>query len=110
MDEVRIRIEDQAPPAQAGPRPLILATFSVRIDPPSSTPRTGVGGGLATIVARDVLGRRHATRWLAIDPEQNVSGRQRAVHHDLGRRERLIVKIPAIYVVVRRLDSSEKRR
>ena len=33
MDEVRIRIEDQAPPAQAGPRPLILATFSVRIDP-----------------------------------------------------------------------------
>jgi len=33
VDEVRIRIEDQAPPAQAGPRPLILATFSVRIDP-----------------------------------------------------------------------------
>jgi Universal stress protein family len=35
VDEVRhgIRVEDQAPPAQDGRRPLILATFSVRIDP-----------------------------------------------------------------------------
>ena len=35
MDEVRhgTRMEEQAPPAQGGPRPLILATLSVRIDP-----------------------------------------------------------------------------
>ncbi len=35
MDEVRrgSSVEDQAPPAPAGSRPVILATFSVRIDP-----------------------------------------------------------------------------
>ena len=35
MDQVRhgTREADQAPAAQAGPRPVVLATFSVRIDP-----------------------------------------------------------------------------
>ena len=63
--------------------------LSVRIDPPSSTPRSGVAGGLATIVARDVLGRRHATRWLAIDPDSGLTWLQIAAGgrpSDRGRR------------------------
>lgn len=47
--------------------------LSVRIDPPSSRPRAGVSGGLAEIVAGDVLGRRHAAKWLAIDPESGLT-------------------------------------
>jgi S1-C subfamily serine protease len=47
--------------------------LSVRIDAPPAAPQAGVDGGLATIVARDVLGRRHAARWLAHDPESGLT-------------------------------------
>jgi nucleotide-binding universal stress UspA family protein len=35
VDAIRhgTRVEDQTPPARPGPRPVILATFSVRVDP-----------------------------------------------------------------------------
>src|SRR4051812_17021799 len=58
-----VALEYVATEAPAGSRRLATGVvineegdvLSVRIDPPSATPRAGVSGGLATIVARDVL-------------------------------------------------------
>ena len=46
--------------------------LSVRIDPPPTRPAPGTGKNLAPIVARDFLGRRHAARWVAADPETGL--------------------------------------
>jgi serine protease Do len=47
--------------------------LSVRIDPPPTRPAPGTGKTLAPIVARDFLGRRHATQWMAADPETGLT-------------------------------------
>jgi serine protease Do len=47
--------------------------LSVRIDPPPTRPAPGTGRILAPIVARDFLGRRHAVRWVAADPETGLT-------------------------------------
>src|SRR5205823_13699363 len=47
--------------------------LSVRIDPPPARPVPGTGTDLAPIVARDSMGRRHAARWVAADPETGLT-------------------------------------
>ena len=47
--------------------------LSVRIDPPPTRPTPGTGKNLASIVARDFQGRRHAARWVAADPETGLT-------------------------------------
>lgn len=62
MDRVRhgTRIADPAPEAQAGPRPVILATFSVRIDPSAER--------MALESARDVGARLIVANLMMLPP------------------------------------------